>query len=65
MELVYDLKDVFPLTTHDFEGVQLPVPGNSHHMLQVMFGDYMRLPDDLDNVYHHVERLEFYDERRN
>lgn len=59
---IYDLKDVFPLTTHDFEGVQLPVPGNSHHMLQVMFGDYMRLPDDLDNVYHHVERLEFYDE---
>ena len=58
---IYDLKDVFPLTTHDFEGVQLPVPGNSHHMLQVMFGDYMQLPSDLDNVYHHVERLEFYD----
>ena len=58
---VYDLQDVFPLTTHDFEGLQLPVPGNSHHMLQVMFGDYMQLPKDLDNVYHHVERLEFYD----
>ena len=58
---IYDLRDVFPLTTHDFEGVQLPVPGNSHHMLQTMFSDYMQLPDDLDNVYHHVERLEFYD----
>ena len=58
---IYDLRDVFPLATHDFEGIQLPVPGNSHHMLQTMFGDYMQLPNDLDNVYHHVERLEFYD----
>ena len=58
---VYNLNDVFDLTTHDFEGVQLPVPGNSHNMLQTMFGDYMQLPDDLDNVYHHVERLEFFD----
>ena len=58
---IYNLQDVFPLTTHDFEGVQLPVPGNSHNMLQTMFGDYMQLPDDLDNVYHHVKRLDFYD----
>ena len=58
---IYNLQDVFPLTTHDFEGVQLPVPGNSHNMLQTMFGDYMQLPDDLDNVYHHVKRLEFFD----
>ena len=58
---VYDIKDIFPLKTHDFEGIQLPVPDNSHHMLQVMFGDYMQLPDDLDNVYHHVEHLEFFD----
>jgi len=57
---VYDLQDVFPLTTHVFEGVQLSVPGNSHHMLQTMFGDYMQLPSDLDNVYHHVEHIEFY-----
>ena len=58
---IYDLQDVFPLTLHDFEGMRFPVPKNSHHMLQVMFGDYMQLPSDLDNVYHHVERLEFYD----
>jgi phosphorylcholine metabolism protein LicD len=58
---VYDLRDVFPLETHDFEGIQLPVPGNSLHMLQTMFGDYMQLPEDLDNVYHHVDKLEFLD----
>lgn len=34
---VYDLKDVFPLKTHEFEGLQLPVPGNSHNMLTTMF----------------------------
>lgn len=58
---VYDLKDVFPLKTHEFEGLQLPVPGNSHNMLTTMFGDYMQLPGDLDHVYHHVERIQFYD----
>lgn len=57
--IVYDEKDIFPLSTHEFEGIQLSVPGNSHHMLQSQFGDYMRLPN-LDNVEHHVERLEFY-----
>lgn len=58
---VYDLKDVFPLKTHEFEGLQLPVPGNSHNMLTTMFGDYMQLPGDLDHVYHHVERIQFFD----
>lgn len=58
---IYNLNDIFHLATHDFEGIQLPVPGNSHNMLQTMYGDYMQLPADLDNVYHHVERLEFFD----
>jgi len=58
--IVYDEKDIFPLTTHEFEGIQLSVPGNSHHMLQSQFGDYMRLPN-LDNVEHHVVKLEIYD----
>ena len=58
--IVYDEKDIFPLTTHQFEGVHLSVPGNSDHMLRSQFGDYMRLPD-LDKIEHHVQRLEFYD----
>ena len=58
---VYDPKDVFPLKTHDFEGVQLPIPNNSHHMLQTMYGDYMQLPD-LDHLAPHVQKLEFYDD---
>lgn len=58
--IVYDERDIFPLTTHDFEGVQLSVPGNSHHMLQTQYGDYMRLPN-LDYLEGHVSKLEFYD----
>lgn len=58
--IVYDEKDIFPLTTHEFEGVQLPVPGNSHNILTTQYGDYMKLPN-LDNIQHHVSRLEFYD----
>ena len=58
--IVYDEKDIFPLATHDFEGLNLSVPGNSDHMLQSQFGNYMQLPN-LDNVEHHVERLEFYE----
>lgn len=60
--IVYDEKDIFPLTTHEFEGVQLSVPGDSDHMLRSQFGDYMRLPN-LDNVEHHVVTLEFFDDK--
>ena len=57
--LVYDEKDIFPLTTHEFEGIQLSVPGNAHGMLSKQFGNYMQLPD-LDKMEGgHVKRLEF------
>ena len=57
--LIYDERDIFPLTTHDFEGVPLSVPHDSHRMLTRQFGDYMKLPD-LDHVSgDHVERLQF------
>lgn len=59
--IVYDENDIFPLTTHEFEGLQLSVPGNSQHMLQTQYGNYMQLPD-LDHVHgDHVKRLEMYD----
>jgi lipopolysaccharide cholinephosphotransferase len=54
-------KEIFPLTTHEFEGLQLSVPGNYHRMLTTQFGDYMQLPD-LDHLTGHVQRLEFFDE---
>ena len=59
---LHEMNDIFPLKTHVFEGVDAMVPCNYHKILQSLYGDYMQLPADLDNVYHHVERLEFYDE---
>jgi lipopolysaccharide cholinephosphotransferase len=51
------LEDIFPLTTHVFEGMETFVPGNSDAVLRSLYGDYMRLPDDLDNIYHHAEGI--------
>lgn len=59
--IIYDERDIFPLTTHEFEGLQLSVPGNSHHMLHTQYGDYMQLPD-LDHLQGHVKKLEIYND---
>ncbi len=59
---VHDMCDIFPLATHVFEGIETFVPGKSHEVLSSLYGDYMSLPPNLDNIYHHVERLEFYND---
>ena len=57
--IIYDERDIFPLTTHSFEGVELSVPGNADHMLRSQFGNYMELPN-LEKVGgDHVVKLEF------
>ena len=53
--------EIFPLTTHVFEGCLLPIPGNADAHLRHIFGDYMQLPD-LSKLAPHVGKLEFYDE---
>ena len=52
------LEDIFPLTTLEFEGHQMPVPGNYDKVLTDQYGNYMQLPD-LDKVNLHVGKLEF------
>lgn len=54
------IDDIFPLTTHDFEGHLLPVPHDADHLLRGIYGDYMQLPD-LDKLQLHVNKLEIYD----
>ena len=54
------LKDIFPLTTLEFEGHQMPVPGNYDKVLRDQYGDYMQLPD-IDKVNLHVGKLVFKD----
>lgn len=53
-------EDIFPLTTHEFEGHQLPVPHNSDHLLRGIYGDYMQLPD-IEKLNLHVNKMEIYE----
>ena len=53
-------EEIFPLTTHVFEGYQLPVPNDADAHLRHLFGDYMQLPD-LNKLAPHVGELEFYE----
>lgn len=49
-------EDIFPLTTHEFEGHLLPVPHNADHMLRLMYGDYMQLPD-IEKITQHASEM--------
>ena len=53
-------KEIFPLTTHVFEGHLLPVPHDADAHLRHIYGDYMQLPD-LDKVNLHVGQIEIYE----
>lgn len=53
-------EDIFPLSTLEFEGHQMPVPGNYDKVLRDQYGDYMQLPH-LDKVNLHVGKLVFKD----
>ena len=54
------LNEIFPLTTHVFEGREFPVPHDADAHLRHLFGDYMQLPD-LNKLAPHVGKLEIYD----
>jgi lipopolysaccharide cholinephosphotransferase len=53
-------KEIFPLTTHAFEGHQLPVPHDADAHLRHIFGNYMQLPD-LTKLKPHVGQIEIYE----
>lgn len=61
LHVEHDGKDLFPTTTHVFEGRKLSVPANSHHVLQQLYGDYMQLPN-LDQLVSHIHKIEIYDD---
>lgn len=54
-------KDIFPLTTINFEGHEFMCPKNSHAYLTRMYGDYMQLPSS-DNIEVHAIDIQFLDE---
>jgi len=49
--------EIFPLTTHEFEGHTFPIPSKVDAHLRHIYGDYMQLPD-LDKLAPHVAQLE-------
>jgi lipopolysaccharide cholinephosphotransferase len=53
-------RDIFPLGTLKFEGIEFPVPHDYDHMLRLMYGDYMKLPAE-ESITAHCARLEFLD----
>lgn len=53
-------KDIFPLSTLRFEGIDFPVPHNYDNMLRLMYGDYMQLPPE-ESIVAHCAKLEFLD----
>lgn len=52
--------EIFPLTTHVFEGHEFSVPGKADAHLRHIYGDYMKLPD-LDKLAPHVAQLELFE----
>ncbi len=38
-------RDIFPLTSHTFEGHSFCIPHDADHLLRGIYGDYMQLPD--------------------
>ncbi len=53
-------RDIFPLTTMPFEGVEFPVPKDCDSVLRHHYGDYMKMPAE-ESIAVHCARLEFLD----
>lgn len=44
--------DIFPLSSIEFESVSFPAPNNFDGYLEKIYGDYMRLPEDVERKTH-------------
>lgn len=50
---------VFPTRKVDFENGVVNIPKESHRILTMRYGDYMKLPDEKDRVNHAAELIDF------
>lgn len=61
-KLHYKVEDIFPLSSIEFEGLQVPCPHNVKAMLESDYGkNYMNLPDKSERNHHSVDRIVFFD----
>ncbi len=51
---------LFPLKKMMFEGKEYPIPGNYDSYLSRLYGNYMSLPDNLDNLRIHFKEINLY-----
>lgn len=58
---VFFKKDIFPLTTAEFEGIQLPVPKDTDAFLQGEYGDWKQLPSE-ESIKKSIHCQEYRDE---
>ena len=54
-----DIEDIYPLTTIEFEGLMFNAPKNTDGYLRKIYGDYMKLPDSIDET--HISQVRFFD----
>ena len=49
----FDIAEVLPLTTSQFEGLYFPIPNNPSHYLDAIYSfDYRQLPPEDKRVIH-------------
>lgn len=53
--ILYTSEEIFPLKMINFEGHSFYSPNNSDHYLTKIYGDYMRIPEEKDRVWHAKE----------
>lgn len=52
------VKDIFPLTSIQFEGYNFPAPSNTDTYLKIIFGDYHQLPN-INHISKHISHCIF------
>lgn len=52
------IEDIWPLSRMRFEGIQLSVPHDSDAYLRRMYGDWRKLPDEIQTHNYHVKFLD-------
>lgn len=48
----FDVNEIFPLSTGVFEGQTFNIPKNPDYYLKVVYGDYMKIPDEKERQIH-------------